>query len=225
MYVALVKKELRELALLGALAIIAHLLLISGFVGVEAFARFPVLQWFSFIPEGGKELPLIGRTFLSNFTIVSGFFAVILAFRQTFWEESGAALFLFHRPVSWNGILTTKILTGLGVLFLSSLVPIGVYGAWAATPGNHPSPFEWSMAEPAIRRMLCMPLLYLGMFVTVLRPARWYGTKIFPLITCGIVAAGMVEFLWWWPWRLVIVLAACFLLAANICYVAKTRDY
>jgi hypothetical protein len=226
MYPALIKKELREMALFGALAVIAHLILISGLMGLGAFREMPVLLWFSFIPQGGRELPLIGGSFLSNFTIVSGFFAVMLAFRQTFWENAGRTdASLFQRPIYRDAVIIVKILTGLGFFFLCSSVPIFVYSLWAATPGNSPSPFEWSMTGPAVRIMLCTMLLYLGMFLTMLRPARWFATKIFPLIACGVLAAGLTQFPWWRPWGVLLLLMATGLLIANSCHVARARDY
>ena len=32
---------------------------------------------------------------------------------------------------------------------------------------------------------LCMPLVYLGAFLSGIRPARWFGTRLMPLVAAG----------------------------------------
>jgi hypothetical protein len=68
-------------------------------------------------------------------------------------------------------------------------------------------------------------LLYFGAFLTGIRPGRWYGTRLFPLIAAGIVALFLEAFP---PWPLVrfaagLLVAAC--LAALIDFTARERDF
>src|SRR5437867_2133155 len=74
------------------------------------------------------------------------------------------------------------------LLFLCSVPPVLFLAWWAVTPGHHPSPFLWSMTDQTFRLILATPLLYLGAFLSGLRPARWWGTRLLPL-ACAYVAA------------------------------------
>ena len=56
----------------------------------------------------------------------------------------------------------------------------------AAAPRTHPGPFEWSMTESALRLWLILPLVYLGAFFSGLRPARWFGSRLLPLLSVAL---------------------------------------
>jgi hypothetical protein len=77
---------------------------------------------------------------------------------------------------------------GVGLLLVSMAVPILVYAVWAASPGRHPAPVEWSNTRPALRLWLLAPLIYLGAFASGIRPARWSGSRLLPLIALVIPA-------------------------------------
>src|SRR5262249_40137768 len=119
----------------------------------------------------------------------------------------------------------TKLATGVGVFVCCAAVPVALYGAWAAVPGHHPGPFEWSMTGPAWQTVFLMPLLYLGAFLSGLRPARWFGTRLLPRVA-GLGLRILVVNLPW-RWAATVLLAALLygLLVANVCYVARARDY
>jgi hypothetical protein len=77
------------------------------------------------------------------------------------------------------------------------------------------------------RMTFLMLLLYLGAFLSGLRPARWFGTRLLPL-------AGSIMLLHfsytclgskWWYLGLPLVLAFCAMLICNIFFVARVRDY
>lgn len=226
MWWALIKKELREIWPLGLAAAVAHLLVVGGLMGVEALNRIPVLSWFGFIPSRPSEIPFAGRTFVSYFTIISAGFITSLAFRQIAWEEiKGTYLFLLHRPMTRISILLAKVIAGLSLYAVVSLVPILVYGMWAATPGNHPSPFEWSMTEGAFRIMVSTPIVYLGVFILWLRPGRWFGTRLLPLVTCGAIAAALPWTPYWWPVGFLLTALAGAILILHIGYWTETRDF
>ena len=124
------------------------------------------------IPAGTDSVPFAGSGFTEFFVLVAVVFAVALGFRQSAWESGrGTYLFLLHRPAARDTIFLTKLATGAGVLVLCSTLPVVLYGWWAAVPGHHPSPFDWSMTEYAWRLVFQMPLLYLGAFMIVVSAA------------------------------------------------------
>ena len=63
---------------------------------------------------------------------------------------------------------------------------------WAATPGTHASPFEWSMTVPIWIGWFAMTILYLGAFHTVVRPGRWYRSRLLPLAASAVATFAAV---------------------------------
>ncbi len=217
---ALALKELRELFGIAAVALIGYLALVVSLMGAKAF------YWMPGMPTGTHGVPFTSGEFTDVFTWVSMAFAVTLGFRQSAWESGrGTFLFLLHRPMSRRAIFLNKLAVGAGVLLLCASLPIVLYSWWAAVPGHHPSPFAWSMAGPAWRIAFLMPLLYLGAFLSGLRPARWFGTRLLPLFA----SAGFLTLLntlpWWWLLGFPLAILLYGLLVANVCFVAQVRDY
>jgi hypothetical protein len=218
---ALALKELREVFGITAVALGCYLALVVNLMGAKVF------DWVPGMPAGTEEVPFTGTGFAAFFAIVSVVFAVALGFRQSAWESArGTYLFLLHRPLRREAIFLTKLAVGAGVLLGGASLPIVLYAAWAAVPGHHPSPFAWSMTAPAWQLALLMPLLYLGAFLSGLRPARWFGTRLLPLVACLALMVLLLDAVpWWWFLGLPLTLASYALLAANVCYVARVREY
>lgn len=215
---ALALKELREVVGIAAVALGLYLAMVFSSMGIKLFT------WFPFLPQGTRGLPF-NSEFMSFFGFVSVVFALALGFRQSAWEASrGTYLFLLHRPLARNAIFLTKLAVGGGLLLLCAAAPILLYGWWAATPGHHASPFFWSMTVPAWRFALLTLLLYFGAFLSGLRPARWFGTRLLPLFA----AVGLVMLLIELPWtRLAFSVGIVFggMTISTICFVARERDY
>jgi ABC-type transport system involved in multi-copper enzyme maturation permease subunit len=216
---ALAFKELRELRGIAAVALLCYLALVVNLMGARILNGIPG------IPKGTTEVPFTGSDFVTPFSFISAAFAVALGFRQSAMESSGGTfLFLLHRPLPRNEIMATKLASGLGLFFACASVPILAYGVWAAIPGHHPSPFEWSMTEPAWRAALLVSLLYLGSFLSGLRPASWFGTRLLPLAASGLAMFFASFGSKWWVF-IPAVAAVYVVLIANVSYVAKVRDY
>jgi ABC-type transport system involved in multi-copper enzyme maturation permease subunit len=215
---ALVRKELRELLGITAAALGCYLVLVVSLMGAMIF------NWIPGMPSGTREVPFTDISFEGFFLLISIAFAAALGLRQSAVEAArGTFLFLLHRPVRRDAIFLTKLATGAGVLVLCAGVPIVAYGAWASVPGHHPGPFEWSMTVPAWQTVVLLPLVYLGAFLSGLRPARWFGTRLLPLVG-SLGALWLVSLLPWWL-SLALAVLLYGLLAANVCWVARARDY
>ncbi|HLN32345.1 MAG TPA: hypothetical protein VK395_31740 [Gemmataceae bacterium] len=217
---ALAFKELREILGITVVALGAYLALVISLMGGKVF------DWVPGMPGGTHEVRFVGGEFTTFYTYVSLGFALALGFRQSAWElGKDTYLFLLHRPVSRNAIFLTKIAVGGGTLLVCSTLPIVLYGWWAATPGHHASPFAWSMTMSAWQIDLAMPLLYLGSFLSGLRPARWFGTRLLPLVAAGAFVFIFANSSFWWLLSTALCLILSVLLVANVCYVARVRDY
>ncbi len=213
-------KELREVAAIAALALALNLALVSNLAGL------PLFSWVPGMPGALEEVPFAGFNFLIPFSLVTGVCAIALGLRQSAWESGkGTYLFLLHRPVPRAAVFRTKMATGLAVFAVVAVVPVLAFALWAAAPGHHPSPFEWSMTSRSWRACFVLPLVYLGAFLSGLRPARWMGTRLLPLAAAALATGLLLADPIWWPagFPATLVLDAAF--AAAVFHVARERDY
>jgi ABC-type transport system involved in multi-copper enzyme maturation permease subunit len=173
------------------------------------------------------DVPFVQGNFVTMLFLIGAALAITLGFRQSAWEPSqGTALYLFHLPLGRRTIIVTKLLTGIGVLLVCTLLPIMVYATWAAMPGTHPGPFEWSMTGPALHVWLVMPLLYLGAFASGIGPGRWFGSRLLPLVSIAVPALFLsVAEPYWWLIAFPLLLLVAAVLVSNILWVAETRDF
>ena len=181
------------------------------------------------IGQFNNPIPFATDSVSHLFFIVAGTAAVALGLWQTMLESSrGTFQVLLHGPVRRGAIFGAKLAVGIAVCLLVTCLPLLFYALWAATPGKHASPFHWSMTSWAWELCLQLPLLYLGAFLSGLRPARLLGSRFFPLaasllalLAMEIVAVGLgLPLVAMIPGLL---LETVFVMV--ILYVAATRDY
>ena len=219
MFRAMALKELRETRGITLLALAAYALLVAASVSPWG-TRQRFMPPFFLNRDG---------VFIGWFVCISGAMAIALGLRQTLGESiPGTYPFLLHRPAGRLWLIGVKLLTGSVLYLICAAVPILAYGVWAATPGTHPDPFEWSMTGPTWYLWFGMTLLYLGAFLTGIRPGRWYRSRILPLVAAAF-ATVMVTVAFFsfdeplWPcW---IILAADVWMIVTILFVVRTRDY
>jgi hypothetical protein len=218
---AMIWKELRESGGILLLALVAFLFIATANMNIE------FLPW-----SGENAFPLYGQDFFIGFGWIAAILAITLGLKQSLGEAiHGTYPFLFHRPVGRGWLLGMKLAVGLASSLICGAIPILILAWWAATPGTHASPFQWSMTLEACQMWAGMPLLYLAAFLSGIRPGRWLGTRLLPL-----VAAGMVLF--WFIMsaftlstentilaRGVILLIVNCVVLASIFHVARQRDF
>jgi len=203
MWTALLWKELRECSLYAGFGLLVIVQQISEAMNVPLIRlnRGPI----------SPEIPLLSGDREWIFTIVIALVAMICGFHQTFWESfRQTTLFLLHRPVPRSQIFLGKLAAGVLILLGVGGLPLLVYCLWAAYPGTHASPFEWSMSEPWWRSILLGITCYLGAFFSGLRPARWMGSRLLPLLSVLFLAAfaGYSGLAVWWVYPMLFLLAA-----------------
>ena len=123
-------------------------------------------------------------------------------------------------------MIAAKLAVGGGLYLLCGLIAILSYAAWAATPGKHASPFLWWMTADAWKAWGVIVIVYLAAFLAGMRPARWFGTRLLPLVAGGVLAGVLMFCLMCWPlraWRRLSLVAAC--LIGLIHFTARTRDF
>ena len=217
MHKALVLKELRESAGLIAVGVLAAAYILADLTGVRLL---PI--------QNGQAVryPFVSDTALVfYFCLLAGGLAVMLGFKQSAWELwQGSYFFLLHRPASRRTIFGVKLAVGLTVLLAITGALIQLYAMWAASPGKHDSPFFWSMTIWAWQLWIAFPLLYLGAFLSGIRPGRWFGSRLAPLAAAGLLTTVATVVPWWWL-SLAIVLASSAAFVASILLYVETRDY
>jgi hypothetical protein len=185
MTLALVYKEFRENGPIAAVGLLALLIVAASSMGFSPLPFWPGL--FGYYRQG--TIPFVSDSFGSQLVFVAGALALAIAYRQSlgdFWGE--AQYFLFHRPISRSRVYVTKLLVGLAIYLFCASLPVIIYAIWAASPGTHASPFDWSMTVGAWKSWLVMTTLYLGAFLSGIRPAGWFGTRLAPVMAAAVLA-------------------------------------
>jgi ABC-type transport system involved in multi-copper enzyme maturation permease subunit len=226
MVLAIVRKELRETRLFAALAVGAYLIYLSRMTGQWGRLLNSLFGWVPGLNVEVSNIPFVQGNFLALLFFGGVSLAIALGFRQSAWEPNqGTALYLLHLPLPRHTLFMTKLVTGIGILLLCTLLPILLYGAWAAWPGTHPGPFEWSMTAPALQVWLLLPLSYLGAFASGIRPARWFGSRLLPLLSTAVPGLLLYQVPFWWLMGFPFVLLLAGVLISDILREADSRDY
>jgi hypothetical protein len=221
MFRAMVLKELRELSGIVICSVAAQVYLAIAAVHPDIFP---------FIRRYGSEVPFLSDEINGWLGCICVLTAIAMGARQTLGESiHGTYLFLYHRPASRRWLIGVKLLVGMSIYMLAGPISIVCYGLWAATPGTHPSPFEWWMTKNAWLTWLGISILYPGMFLTGIRPGRWVGTRPWPLVAAVILtlaAAAVPSGIFQMPWLSVaLIIIIDIWLIGVILYVAQTSDY
>jgi hypothetical protein len=157
--------------------------------------------------------------------VLTGGFAIALGLRQTAWEAGhGTYYFLLHRPVSRRRVFGLKLLMGGVLTLLLSAMLVLIYACWAATPGHRGAPFMWSMTRSAWILWIALQPLYIGAFLSGIRPARWYGTRLVPLVAAIGMAVVASYMPWFWAALSITIIAMAFGLV-SIFYYVRERDF
>lgn len=214
---ALTYKEFRETIGIAALGLAALLAVASTNVG---WLSLPA----GFLAQRQGYIPFLNDAFQAQFAVVAVVLAAALGLRQSLGDFLGDAyLFLLHRPVSRRQMLAAKLLIGLALYLICAALPILLYSWWASIPGTHASPFEWSMTAMVWLTWLAITPVYLGAFLSGLRPAAWFGTRLAPLaaaLLATVLCIGLP-----WTIALPLLITVNTLLVVIILFVGETRDY
>lgn len=226
MVLAIVRKELRELRAFAALALGLYLIYVSRLMGQGSPLLKSLLAYVPGISREPSDVPFLQDSFTSMYCSIGIALAIALGFRQSAWEPSqGTSLYLLHLPLSRRAIFLTKLMTGIVLLLGCMLLPILVYATWAAAPRTHPGPFEWSMTGLAFRIWLVAPVVYLGAFASGIRPARWFGSRLLPLVAVAVPGIFACAVPYWWPVGLPVLVITAAVLLSDILRETETRDF
>jgi hypothetical protein len=209
-------KELRESAGIVALAVLGMAYALAELTATH------LLPW-----QGSRlySYPFVGDRLNFFLAVIAGGFGIALGMKQTAWELGRNTFhFLLHRPLARRQVFYCKLLVGGILVLLFSAALVLLYAWWAATPGNVQAPFFWSMTIPAWQFCVAILPVYLGAFLSGIRPGQWFGSRLLPLAAGILMAFCAVKSPWWWL-GIVISLAGIAMMTASILHYVHRRDY
>lgn len=180
---AIIWKELRENTKWAALMLVGMLIAVTV-VLIAEFERY--------IRDGAFASVLLAMAFGSCAA------ALILGFLQTAFDtRRDQWAFLMHRGVSASRVFLGKTVTGIGLYLVAMLPSLALAAVWCSWRGVERYPFDWRMLVPSLAVILASVGLYFGAMLVALRQARWYGSRLLPLVLPGLtvflVALTVVE--------------------------------
>ena len=181
----LITKELRSLSRVIALALLADGWMLSELTGQTHWVRGDI--------ELQPGFALAQTEWLIWFGFLLASIASVLGFSMSLDDGlRGTWAFALFRPVSRRAYIGAKLLVGAVVTLVLAMLPVVVYSIWVERPGNLGAPFHWSQLQPAIEACGWSVVIFLGAFLSGIRPAKWWWSRLWPLVTT--VTLGM----WFW---------------------------
>ncbi|QDU41883.1 hypothetical protein Mal52_03380 [Symmachiella dynata] len=221
MFKSMMRKELMETLPVMAIAGFLYALILISDAFEYSWASDGVL-----INQMQRWTTVLHDQFIDVLWMIAFGFAILLGLVQTLTDSvQGTWGYLVHLPPGRRWIISSKLLVGGGVyvactgLFLLVCVMIG----WTRQTAVYP--FRWSMMSVYVQISLIGMLVYLATFLTGLRPARWYGSRLLPLAGCGLLVWVLIGVPQWWVYGFAPLLVFCGLLVGVILYVGDVRDY
>lgn len=185
----LILKELHDLRIILAFAGIGALFLLPSLFGLPLTAKFiDYIGNFTWFIRNESQNTINYPPFSPNGYIwYVGFGAFSLALALGFTQglndnRGGRWQFLLSLPITRNEVIFAKILSGVGILLLFSLIMVWTGIAYCALPGRIPYPLEWWIILDASKWLPLSMVLYFSSLFCGLRRARWLGTRLLPLI-------------------------------------------
>lgn len=189
---AMAAKELKETAWIWLIAGAALLLLAFDAMRIPILPEIVRVLLFQGV-YADIRIPFLAGHIAAGVGWVMGLFAVAMGLWQSYGESwRGTYPVLLHLPMPRRTVFGVKIAVGLGLVCGLTAAALLAVCLWASTPGTHASPFEWGMTTTAWHTWFAMPIVYLGAFASGLLPARWYGTRLFPLATASAATGFML---------------------------------
>ncbi len=217
---ALAIKELRESAGVTAIAALAIAWQVMNCMG-----RDPLSMFLGSYVDTNHLAFVRGDGFYDWAVLSIGGFAILLGLKQSAWElQHSTFYFLLHRPMSRRLVFAIKLAVGASLVVAVLGAAILIYGAWAAVPGHLAAPFEWSMTLESWILAAALPLVYLGAFLSGIRPGRWFGTRLAPLAGAMLLVLTVCVVPFWWM-HVPVLLLGYFGWLVAIDYYSQTRDY
>lgn len=214
MFRSMLKKECVELAAPFLLAVAGCAVLVTEHVSTARRRLQPRGEW------------MLDEDFVYPFLLISLALAVVLGLVQCLSEDiQGTWRYVLALPGGWMRIIALKFACGF-VLWAGwatvafTICTLGLL----ADPGLPGESFA-RLSEPMLRILVCVPVVYLGAFLSAVRRGNWLFSRLMPL--------GGVLFCWflllylpnWWILAPLATAVFAALLGSITFHVAADRDF
>lgn len=177
---ALIQKELRSLSRFIALALLADGWLLNEMTGERFGGTRPA----------HSGLVLVRADWLTCFGFLAAGIASLLGLAMSLDDRlRGTWPFALFRPISRRAYFGVKLAVGGVLTLLLAALPVAGYSVWVT---QSESLWRWSLLQPAIEACGWGVVIFLGAFLSGIRPAKWWWSRLWPL--AGTVVLG----LWFW---------------------------
>src|SRR5262245_37601158 len=176
---ALILKELRSLSRFIALAVLADAWLLNEMTG----SRFGGTRLVS-------GLVLVRTDWLVSFGFLAAGIASVFGLAMSLDDGlRGTWPFALFRPVSRHAYFGVKLAVGGMLTLLLAALPVAGYSVWAV---QSETLWRWVLLQPAIEACGWSVVIFLGAFLSGIRPSKWWWSRLWPL------GATLVMGLWFW---------------------------
>ncbi|MGZ0174169.1 MAG: hypothetical protein ACKVHE_32085 [Planctomycetales bacterium] len=140
-------------------------------------------------------------------------------------ETQGTWRYAHAFPGGWRQILKLKLACGAvtWIVWSGMAISICLLGI-GLDKGSEGEPLG-KLFDPMLRTLVSVPIVYFGGYLTALRPARWYATRLLPglgVVPCWFLVLYLPS---WWVVAPLVTVAFSALLIGVIFHIAETRDF
>jgi len=166
-----------------------------------------------------QELYKVWGSVQTTMLMGGAIFGLGLSILQIYPEQSRDRwAFLVHRPATRDLLFVGKAAAGLLLYGIASSCSLLLVTAWIACPGRFAFPFVWGLTLGSWMGVFCGCIFYFAGFLVMLRPARWFGSRLFPVVGAGAWTALILIMPTFWESAV-----ACVVFAAIMAYSARSQ--
>jgi hypothetical protein len=198
----LILKEIHDLRYVLAIAGMAIFILITSLFGFTVTGKIMGnlgyengMRHAVYLEDFGPKPPFIySGGYIGPVTVASSILAIVLGGLQGLHEQRGGRWqFLLSLPVTRTEVILAKILTGMAIWlsFVLILVGTGIY--YSAIPDKAPYPLEWWVIRDGCLWIPLGMVFYFSSLFSGLRKARWFGTRLLPLLGYYLLVEFLVQ--------------------------------
>ena len=193
MVLTIVRKELRETRLFAALAVGLYVIYLCQLTGKGTTILAHTVWWVPGMNVEPPDVPFVQDNFSRMLFFIGAALAIALGFRQSAWEPfQGTALYLLHLPLSRRTIFLTKLLTGIGLLLVCTLLPILIYGVVGRHAGNASRPVRVVDDRAGDSGLADSCRLCIWGRLPAASARRWFGSRLLPLFSVAFTGTLLV---------------------------------
>lgn len=169
---------------------------------------------------------MLNGDFVYPFLLISLFLAISMGLLQSLSEDvQGTWRYILSFPGGWRRILKLKFVCGLVVWLVWTLcVTVICLVGMAVELGPVGEPLS-RLFNPTMRILVCVPVVYLGAFLTAIRRVNWFFSRLMPL--GGVLMCWFMLFYLpnWWIVAPLVTTGFAALLVVLVFHVAASRDF